>query len=271
MTHQTSRLTRTASVALVAALLLPSFALAQNDASPRRLDSARDRMEKNVGSSTPRGTGGQNFCANIDSAIAKINDAQRNGGDKRKMMSETRGAKRDEKRDTREDKLDDKRSTHGEDRSSRYTKMMEKATTTEQKVTVETFRTAVENAVSKRQAAVDAAIATYRTASDKLITDRKLAVETAGAAHKSAVDAAIAKAKTDCAGGVDAAAVRSTMRAEIKSANDTFKTASKRPEELSNQIKPLREARDAAIKKAVESFKTEFEAAKAVLKAALGR
>jgi hypothetical protein len=61
------------------------------------------------------------------------------------------------------------------------------------------------------------------------------------------------------------------MRDAIKAANDAFKTAAKRPEDLKGQVQVLRDTRDASVKAAMETFKAEYEAAKNTLKAALGR
>jgi hypothetical protein len=96
-------------------------------------------------------------------------------------------------------------------------------------------------------------------------------VDAAVAAHKNAVDAAKAKAKADCASGVDAAAIRTALRDSLKAANDAFRTSVKRPEDLDEQVKALRTTRDASIRSAIETFKTEFETAKTALKTALGR
>lgn len=261
MTQTTSKLIRSATAsALLASMLIPSLALAQ---TPReRLQDARENAA---------GTGGKNFCTNIDTAVSRINDARGKAQEKKTENRMDKSGKLVERRGTKDGKLDDKRSEHDANRSAAYAKMYEKATTTAQKAAVDAFKTTIEASVTKRKAAVDTAIATFRTSADKLITDRTAAVDAAAATHKAAVDAAIAKAKADCAAGTDAATVRSTLQASLKAANEAFRTAAKRPEDLDDQVKALRETRDAAIKSAMTTFKSEYDAAKATLKTALGK
>lgn len=270
MTQLHSNLSRAASAALIAGLLLPSLAFAETAPRPR-LDGMRDKMQQRASSTNTQGVGGQNFCTNIDKAVGKLTEA-------RDTMIEKSGEKREERMDKLADrrgmkdgKLDDKRTEGSETRTANFVKMYEKASTTEAKAAVDTFKAAVEAAVAKRQAAVDAAIATYRTASDKMISDRQAAVDVARAAHKTAVDAAVAQAKADCTAGKDGATVRSTLKAAIKAANEAFRTTTKKPEDLSGQVKSLRTTRDNSIQDAIDTFKTEYEAAKTALKTALGK
>jgi hypothetical protein len=219
-------------------MVMPTFALAQTRGE--RLDAARDAAKERRASTTPNGQGGKNFCTNIDSVLSKMNEGRATVGENRDEKRETRDGKMSDKRGEKTQTLDDKRSEHDQSRMDGYAKMEARATTTEQKAAVAAFKATVEAAVAKRKAAVDAAISTYRTAVDKLISDRRAAVDAAAATHKSAIDAAQAKAKADCASGVDPAGVRTTMRDAIKAANDAFKTAAKRPEDLKGQVQVLR-------------------------------
>lgn len=254
---------------LIAAMLVPSLTLAQTNRE--RIEKARSTAQERRASSTPNGQGGKNFCDNIDTVLSKMNEVRGDVRDGRDEKRETRDAKMADKRGTKTAALDDRRASHDENRSAAYEKMYSRATTTEQKAAVDTFKAAVEAAVAKRKAAVDAAITAYRSAVDKLLSDRRAAVDSAAATHKSAIEAAQAKAKADCASGVDPATVRSSLRNSIQEANIAFKEAAKRPEDLKQQVEALRDTRDAAVKAALDTFKAEYETAKNALKAALGR
>lgn len=260
MTQATSKKLRSVfTTALLASMLAPSFALAETP--KERLQAAREN--------SVQGTGGKNFCTNIDTAIAKINEARSKMQDKKTENRADKSAKLTERRGLKDGKLDDKRGEHDVNRMAAYDNMYAKATTTEQKAAVDAFKASVEASVTKRKTAVDGAIATFRTSADKLINDRTAAVDTAAATHKSTMDTAIAKAKADCASGIDPATVRSTLQSSIKAANEAFRSSAKRPEDLDDQVKALRDARDTAIKAAMDTFKSEYEAAKTALKTAL--
>ncbi len=111
----------------------------------------------------------------------------------------------------------------------------------------------------------------FRDGATTIMNDRKTALLTIATTHKTAITDALTKAKTDCAGGIDAQTVKTNFDLAKKTADQKMKTdrnallASKNRDAL----KALMETRKQAIKTAQDAFKAGLEQAKATLKQAV--
>ncbi len=81
-------------------------------------------------------------------------------------------------------------------------------------------------------------------------------------------DTNTAKAKSDCANGVEESVARESFKAGIKSAREEFSAF--RGDEIKSQIKALAEARKTSVENAVNTFKATMEDARDDLKTAFG-
>lgn len=225
-----------------------------------------------VSSTTPANgnkVAGQNFCANLDRFITnsekKLFTRQENKNDK---IAE-RISIMEKRREENDKKVTEKRAEALSRQDARFTELMNKASTTAQKIAITEFQEAVKNAVSARQTAIDSAKNAYREGVDNLVTDRKTKTDEATKVMKDAINSAIAKAKTDCANGVDSVTVRNTLQTAIKEARDTFKATIQNLGKIGDKIEVLNQTRKTAFEKAQNDFKTALENAKSVLKTKL--
>lgn len=214
---------------------------------------------------------GASFCTNIDKATAQIQTRLTEVDAQVAAFGSERKVAKTERWDSQNDKLGEKRDTANTNRNAGYDKLYAKASTTEQTAAADTFKATVEAAVTTRKAAVDAAVQAYRDGIDTAIANFSTNLSTAHTTFKSSVDAAIAKAKADCAAGVDSVTVRSTLSSSIKAAQDMFKASreglrSSKP--IQTTQKELAATRKAAIDKAIADFKTTVQTASTALKAA---
>ena len=210
---------------------------------------------------------GAGFCNNLDKFLNNANDK----ASARQLAKDEKFAQRqsaiDAKRAENDKKLADLRAQALLRQNEKIDNISQKATTPEQQAALAEFKAGVSNAVSIRQAAMDAARNTYRSGVDKIIADRKTAINNAMSALNSSVEAAVAKAKSDCASGVDAVTVRTALQSAIKSARENFRTTVQSIGSIGDQIKTLVQARQDSYAKIKEEFKNTLESLKATLKA----
>ena len=154
-----------------------------------------------------------------------------------------------------------------ENRDNRIAKLEARATTTEQKTAVATFRATLASTTEARRLAVDAAVKTYRDSADQTLNGRKTIVEAARVALKSAIDAALAKAKTDCASGIAPLTVRTETKEALKKAQEQFATAISGVDKTKPAVDSAIGVRREAVSKAQVDFKAAYEKALADLKA----
>jgi hypothetical protein len=160
------------------------------------------------------------------------------------------------------------RQSADEKRQEHYAKLLETATTDDQKTAVAVFQSAVESAVAERRASLDSARETYRAGVDSAITDQKSVYEEAIATLKSATESAIAKAKASCEAGTSSSEVSATLKAELSAAKEAFKTATKDRVSLRESIKVLQETRKASFESTKLVFQEKIDEAKVALKLA---
>jgi hypothetical protein len=205
------------------------------------------------------------FCENIEARIS-------NSGGKLGERESQMNAKLDKRQAEMVSRRSDKDSKVGDMRAEALTKQTEKfkaalakASTAEQKAALEDFQAGVKNAVAVRQSAVDSARNAFRQNADSIISERQDKIEDALDARKSAVDTAIAKAKTDCANGVDAVTVRNNLQASVKLAQESFKSTISGLKDSKGDLKVLAETRKTAFEKAHNDFKNTLESLKKTL------
>lgn len=241
---------KAAAGALMLGVLAPSLALAEATAP----------------ATTAAGT--KTFCARIADIDAKVLAGM---GDRTRAY-EAKKAERTEKMATnraeRDQKLAATRTAWDQNRAERYAKLDERATTTAQKAAVATFKNELEAAVVARKTAIDAALVTYRNGLDQAIQARKTAIDGAQTTLKTSVTAALENAKTDCAADKDPKTVRVTALGAIKAARDAYATTVKAQEKVGTTLDALTNARNTAIKKAIDDAKAARERAVLKLKAA---
>ncbi len=173
------------------------------------------------------------------------------------------------RKEERLDKLTELRSASDEKREELLSKLEEKFPDAEDQAALKTFSTAIHTAVAKRRAAMDAALLAYRTGAQELLGARQEKMATALATMNTSIGTALEKAKTDCAAGVDKQTIFTTLQASIKAAREKFAADRKSTETNSTDLQELKDTRQAALKKAIETFKTEATAARDAMKTAV--
>ena len=157
-------------------------------------------------------------------------------------------------------------------RDAQFKSLENRATTDDQKAAVSAFESTTKDAISKRETAVDAALATFRDGVKNLIDSRKEGVGTDMTALKDAIDAAFSTAKSSCSGSnPDAASIRTTLRTAIQAARTKFQTEKQGTPKVGENIQPLIDARKASVDKAMADFKATMEQARTTLKKAFGQ
>jgi hypothetical protein len=259
MTKLSSRVIGTSIGAgiLTITLLSPQISLARGI-----LDGGRDTASKSIDL-------GNNFCTRLEANTAKV---IRNFDTVNEQWQE-RKEKQLEKIATRRENTSEKLTTVREkwetNRDENIQKLEGRATTDLERAAAATFKVTIENATKARYDAVDFARATYQKSVDTLLSDRKNAIDTAKNTLQGSLNTAIAKAKADCAQtGAKPTDIKNTLQDSVKTAQETFKNATKNLSDPRDMLKPLAQTRDQSIKKALDDFKVARDQAIAALKAA---
>lgn len=174
-----------------------------------------------------------------------------------------------EKTASLQDKLEQKRLEADDKRDDLVEQLKSKYPDDEQREAIESFQSTVEKAVADRRLAFDTAHKTFRDGVASALQSRHDAFKTALATQKTAIDSALAKAKTDCAAGVEPATVRTELQTAIKEAREQFQTDRAEAEKVKTQMETLRNARREAVKKAQDKFKETLADARKTLKEVL--
>jgi hypothetical protein len=181
----------------------------------------------------------------------------------------SRGTELNTKRSENDLNLEELRANADAKRQEHYTKLLENASSDNQKTAVVTFQAEVEFAVADRRSTIDAARGAYRNGVDAAIASQKSSYQSAIADLKTATDTAIAKAKVSCEEGMSSSEVSATLKAELKAAKETFIQATKNVETLREQLNALRETRKSAYETAKTVFSERMDLAREALKIAL--
>lgn len=159
------------------------------------------------------------------------------------------------------------------ERTSNFGKLEAKATTDAQKQAVQTYETAVKNAVTIRRAAYDAARQTFRDGVKSAIDSRRSTITSQTDAFSSAVQSALSSAEASCNTDSSVSAgqtARTTLVASLKTARETFQADRKNDATVGSQATQLAATRDAAFKAADQTFQASMTTARTALQKAFG-
>lgn len=209
------------------------------------------------------GQNGGDICARISDMAAK---AQEKMG-QIKTPGE-RFSNWQEKMTEHDAKLAALRAQWNANRDAQFAKLEEKATTDAQKLAVADFEATTKAAISKRQSAVDAAIATFRVGVKNLIVTRQQGVGDDRTAFEAAIKAAFNQAKTDCDNNVAPATVHTNLKNALAAARSKFKLDKQGEPKVGADIQALIATRKQAVDVAMAAFHATMEKARTTLKAA---
>ncbi|MFA5991306.1 MAG: hypothetical protein WC794_03610 [Candidatus Doudnabacteria bacterium] len=218
---------------------------------------------------TTKVTTGTNFCTNLTAYSSQLTAKLTGGGADLKNKQEKNQLTLQERQTTREQKLTQTRDTENADRQVIYTKLMAKATTEAQKQAVIQFQATVEAAVATRRTEVDAVRKAYWDGMASAMGGRQNSVDAARMQFTNTINTAVAAAQSACTAGTDPITVRTQFNATVKAARGQFATDRKAIDKYGPQVKALVQTRNAAVKKAFDSFHTTMEQARTALKSAL--
>jgi len=162
----------------------------------------------------------------------------------------------------------EKRAGWDTNKESRWEKLRAAAKTDERKEAVETFITAIQNAVEIKRDAIDKIITKFRAEVKAEIASRKGSNDTALTAYENQVASLVSQIKSDCSAGKDAKEIRSDFRDGIKQTRETFKNSRQTKEQLQTGISPVKDARKAELQAVIDTFKASIETAKTELRSA---
>lgn len=219
---------------------------------------------------SPSASSALGFCSGINALALKLEQRMTNRFGKIEEKRTDAMTNLEERQQKRDERQEQNRQRFDQNRAEFLAKLEARAQTDAQKAALAKFKAAVTEAIKAHRAAIDSAKSAFRQGVEQAIASRKSAVNLATKAYQDAVKAALAKAKADCKAGVEPAAVREELHRALKVARDKFETDRQAIEKLKDSLKPLIEARKAAIAKANQDFQTAIEKARTELKAALG-
>ena len=210
----------------------------------------------------------QNVCEKIAQFSDNLNQKSAEEENSVKTRQEERLTNWGNKTSEADYKLESLRNNWDNNRDEQFKKLEEKADTTDQKKAVSAFEAATKSAIATRRAAVDAAIATFRTGVENSIKTRQGQVDGIISASMTSRADALAKAKTDCAAGKDAAAVRADFQNGLKGARTKMQNDRQDVTKVGATVQTLAQIRRTTVEKAMSDFKATMEKARVALKVA---
>lgn len=254
-------ITRFLAVAFVFGLTLPvtSFAF------------TAPRLGQSTATNSPRAKVGANLCGNL---AERLQTRNQNVAGRFGRFEERRGEqlqKMSQNRLTGDEKRLEARTRAEANRETRLDQLEARATTTEQKAAVATFRETIEALVTARRKAVDSAVSTYRNSVDQSITTRGTSSGVARTTLQSAVDSVLAQAKTDCDNGLELQTIRMNVNNGIKTARQQFAEAVKGLDKTREAVTEASRIRREAVAKAEADFRTAYEKAVSDLESAFAQ
>ncbi|HVC35904.1 MAG TPA: hypothetical protein VNE40_00450 [Candidatus Dormibacteraeota bacterium] len=211
------------------------------------------------------------FCTNLSATVSRVNSNISNLENK---MTTAR-SQQDQKLSANWAKWDQQiqanRAKWDGLRQADFAKLQAKAKTSTQQAAVQTYITAVLNAVSTRRAANDAARATYRSAVQTVIASQRTNIDSQVSTFTNAVNAAESTAQASCQATPSAGAtIRVSFQTSMNNARQSFISDRKSDGTIGNQIKQLAQTRNASFKANNDAFLAAIKAAATVLKTAFG-
>ena len=260
------------STLVLVSLCIPSLAfgaipiirpelLREDGRTPMRASTTREQLrEPRIASSTKQ----LGFCTQIEKALITINNKGMMGAEKRTEAMNNQADKREDRRTD----VDMRRTENQAKRKSQIEELTKRATTEEQKLAVAKFSTALTEALSVKNKAIDTLLATHRAEVDKAVASRKAEVDKALATLTSSIEAAKTQAKNDCANNVDGNVIRTNLKNSIQKAQENFKSSVTSIEKVKDISEASRNLKKAELKKIEETFRKSVESARNDLKTA---
>lgn len=253
MKRVTNNLMRGGSVLGVAALLsIPSvsMALGSRDGATTTADTTK---------TSP-------FCTNLSTDISNINSRMTSLESKVSQAWTQQDQKLMAEAQTVDQKVAADRQAADTQRQADFTKLEAKATTGSEQQAVQTYETTVNNAVSTRRAAYDAARQTFRSGLAADVTSRHSTVTDQSDTFQVSVNAAISTAQASCASDPSGgAAARTAFVASLKSAREAFEGDRSGDQKVKQQAQQLAATRDATFRSADQAFKASMQTARQTL------
>lgn len=222
-----------------------------------------------VGFAQESDRGGERFCSNLDAIEEQLKDRLSDRTDVARDKHQTQVDRYTDKKDERIQQLKDRRDQKDVTWSERIAALRDKAETDEQTQAIDDFVDTVEALIETRRDAVDAAIDAFEEDAKALRDERSTVFTGMVDTYKAEVEAAFDEAQALCDGGDDPADVRAELRSDLEAIRAAFKT-DREQYNFREQFRELREVRIAATGAAREIFRTGFQAAKEILRAAFG-
>jgi len=222
------------------------------------------------GQGTSTAKSGAGFCSSLTERVSNIEQKISNQIGKLGEAESAREARLNDRWDKFVSDREAARVRQDANLAARIAKLDLTVATDTTKEAVAAFQSDVKSALSAKRDAINAAVNTFHEGVTSLLEMRKTAVEAAFTAREDAFHAAVSKAKDDCAAGVSAGTIRTTLVAALKDAQSKFAAARKANTDFSVKMKTLVAAKKVALDKAQNDFKAALTSAKAALKAVLG-
>lgn len=233
--------------------------------------SAKSIFDRQGGKNNDNNNGNKinnGFCQRIDNFFSKADENFVKNQARLENNRLERERNMNQKYADREAKKEQNRVNWDAKRDANLNVLKGRAKTEEQKAAIEKFISAVNNAVSIRRKAVDAALAAFKEGVATVLNGRKVVIDQAIKNFESAKNAVLEKARADCASRIDQKIVRQQTTNGIKAARDKFKEEIKGTAKVGEQVSALTKTKRVALDNAQEDFQKAFEAAKEELKAA---
>jgi hypothetical protein len=139
----------------------------------------------------------------------------------------------------------------------------------DKKAAVATFEATLKTLITTRRTAVDMAVKNFQDGVVALKTERGTAMSSWSSSNEEALENAMESVRTACANGGESKEAALAFKKAMTASREEFKGA-KSEFDFQTRLKALQQVRKDAIAKAVADFKTGFDAAKTILKTAMG-
>jgi hypothetical protein len=200
-------------------------------------------------------------CKRIENNFSKLAEQGKVLKAKMKIRREKKENVYMERLKEREKNISEMRVAIDKNFEANIDKMLDKATTAEEKVAIESFKATVKKARETRRVAVDLAHQTFQNEIKNQIRNREQNLEGLTNTFKNTVDDAFKVAKNSCDEGGDIKKIRYSFRASVKKAYEKFQNEKKNREKIGEAVSQATKVKNAAIKKANETFKNSLQEA----------
>lgn len=211
------------------------------------------------------------FCKNIEANSTNILNKMLNGSEKITNDWSLRDQKMTDNWNSVDSKVANDRKAADSNRDASYLKLEQKATTEVQKAAVKAYEESIDAAVNARRASYDAARTAFRNGVKEAISGRRSQISDQVNKFRDSVQIAVNNAKASChADSSDGEAIRTTYRASMRLAKDTFKNERSADDTVGSKVQQLITVRNESFKAADKLFSDAQSAAKEALKTAFG-